>query len=278
MKQIPLIIISILIGQSLFAQTDSVFLSINSKLIPEIQIITSHGENGTRENYTYFKYRYWIGEIDTVSMSIIDNTELGKSKKNKSEYLKYGVCDSIINKIRNNSHYWRMRSDIAKMERQEIGYGNVEFNHLKDSENYRIDGFSSRCHDEFKTGINELKEQLIREIKRIKSEKIDRYNRLKTSPETIGSTEIDSFLKTFDLCDTDLKTLELIIIQNPSDFINSIDKLTDSEFFTFTVKLDDFLEDSNVSKMKETLKESEQRSNRKKKLIRKIEKRKANNS
>ncbi len=86
MNQILLIVFSFFLGKFSFAQTDSVFVSINSKLISKIQIITPHGENGTRENYTFFKYRYWLGEVDTVSMSIVDGTELVKSKKAKIEY------------------------------------------------------------------------------------------------------------------------------------------------------------------------------------------------
>jgi hypothetical protein len=272
MKQILLIIISCLLGQISFAQSDSVYLSIDSKLISEIQIITPYNENGTRENYTHFKYRYWLGETDTVSMIIVENTEIAKSKKKKIEYQKYGACDSIINKIKNSSYYWKMRSNIDKVARQEIGYGNNEFNNLKNSENNRLKDFSEKCRDQFKIDVSKLKDQLLNEIQRIKEGKIDRFNRLRSNPESIDSTSINSFLETFDLCETDLKSLELIILQNSTDFLTSIDKLSDSDFFSFTLKLDDFSEDSNISKMKETLKESEQRSKRKKKIIRKIKK------
>jgi len=241
-------------------------------LISEIQIITPYNENGTRENYTHFKYRYWLGETDTVSMIIVENTEIAKSKKKKIEYQKYGACDSIINKIKNSSYYWKMRSNIDKVARQEIGYGNNEFNNLKNSENNRLKDFSEKCRDQFKIDVSKLKDQLLNEIQRIKEGKIDRFNRLRSNPESIDSTSINSFLETFDLCETDLKSLELIILQNTTDFLTSIDKLSDSDFFSFTLKLDDFSEDSNISKMKETLKESEQRSKRKKKIIRKIKK------
>jgi hypothetical protein len=272
MRQISLFIFSFLLGQSSFAQTDSVFLSIDSKLISEIQIITPNGENGVQENYTFFKSRYWLGEIDTVSITIVDRTESVKTKKKKVEYQKYGACDSIINKIRNSSYYWKMLSDIDKIARQEIGYGNEEFNNLKNSESNRIKDFSKKCQDEFKIEVSELKEQLLKEQNRIKEEKIDRYTKLRTSPESIDSNEIASFLNTFDLCDTDLKCLELIILQNPDDFVKSIDNLSDSNFFTFTLQIDNFPEDSKVSEMKESLKKVDIKSRRKKKTIKKIKK------
>ncbi len=156
MKQILIIIISCCFGQVSFAQSDSVYLSIDSKLISEIQIITPYGENGTRENYTYFKYRYWLGEIDTVAMAMLDETKPAKSKKKVIHYQKYGACDSIINKIRNDAEYWKMFSETDKIARQEIGYNNEEFNKLKYSENSRLNDFSKKCQNEFRIEIAEL--------------------------------------------------------------------------------------------------------------------------
>jgi hypothetical protein len=254
-----------------------VYLSIDSKLISEIQIITSYGENGTRENYTYFKSRYWLGEIDSVSMTVVDETEPVKSKKKAIHYQKYGACDSIINKIRNSTEYWKMFSETDKIARQEIGYNNEEFNKLKYSENSRLNHFSKKCQNEFRIEIVELKDKFLKEIKHIQKEKYQRYTRLKETPESIDSTSINSFFESFDLCETDLKTLGLIILKNPREFVTFIDRMDDSDFFTFILKLDDFAEDANISKMKETLKELELKSKRKKKVIRKIKKRKANN-
>lgn len=277
MKQILIIIFSYLLGQVSFAQSDSVYLSIDSKLISEIQIIIPNGENGTRENYTYFKYRYWLGEIDTVSMTVVDEAKPVKSKKKEIQYQKYGVCDSIINKIRNSAEYWKMFSETDKISRQEIGYNNKEFNKLKYSENSRLNDFSEKCQNEFRIEIAQLKDKFLKEINRIKESKYQRYTRLKERPESIDSTSINSFFKTFDLCETDLKTFELIVLTNPLEFVTFIDKMNDTEFFTLTLKLDDFSEDSNISEMKQTLKELDLRSTRKNKVIRKVKKRKANN-
>jgi hypothetical protein len=270
MRQIQIIIFSCFLSQLGIAQSDSVYLSIESKLISEIQIITPNGEYGIRENYIYFKYRYWLDEVDTVSMSRVYRTELDKSKKKKNEYQKFGVCDSIINQIRNSSQYWKMRSDIDKVARKEIGYGNDEFNNLQNSESNRLKDFSNKCQDEFKVEVSELNKQLLKGINRIKEEKIDRYLKLKTSPISFDSYEIASFLNTFDLCDTDQKSLELIIIQNPADFVTSVDKLSDLEFYTFTFSLDNLPDNSKISEMKESLKRVPKKSKRTRKIIRKI--------
>lgn len=203
-------------------------------------------------------------------MSIFYRAELDKSKKKKIEYQKFRVCDSIINKITNSSQYWKMRSDIDKVARQEIGYGNDEFNNLQNSESNRLKDFSNKCQDEFKVEVSELNKQLLKDINRIKEEKIDRYRKLKTSPKSVDSNEIASFLNTFDLCDTDLKSLELIILKNPADFVTSVDKLSNSEFYIFTLKLNNFPENSKISEMKASLKKVQMKSKRKRKIIRKI--------
>lgn len=276
-KQILIIIFSCFFGQVSFAQADSVYLSIDSKLISEIEIITPKGENGIRENYTYFKYRYWLGEIDTVSMTVLDEANAAKSKKKVVHYQKHGACDSIINEIRNNAEYWEMLSETDKIARREIGYENEEFNKLKYSENSQLNNFSEKCQSEFRIKIAELKDTFLKEINRIRENKYQRFTQLKERLHSIDSTSITLFFETFDLCETDLKTFELIILTNPSEFVGLIDKMNDSEFFTLTLKLDDFSEDTNISEMVQTLKELDIRSTRKNKVIRKIKKRKANN-
>jgi len=276
MKEIRLFIFIFFIGQCCFGQSNPIYLSINTKLIPQIQLITPHGKTGIRENYTYFKGVYWKGETDTVSMTIIEKIESKKSKKEKIKYERIGACDSIINEIRNNTQYREIQNEIDKIARQEIGYDNDEFNNFSRSIPNEIKDFSKICHDKFKTEIFKFRKQLLKKIQRIKSEKEDRYTKLETSPE-LHSTEIASFFKTYDSCDTDFKSLELIIIKHPAKFMNSVDKMNESDFFTFTLKLDNFPQNSNTSKMKENLKETLIKSKRKRTIIRKIKKRKANN-
>lgn len=275
MKQIIIPLFSCLIGLFSFGQSDSVYLSIDSRLIAEIQIIVPNDDNGIRENYTYFKSRYWLGETDTVSMNIVDQVEPANSKKKAVNYQKYAACDSIINKIRNSSEYWKMLSEIDKIAAQEIGSNNERFNQFKHSENARLNDFSEKCQIEFRKEIVQLNDTFLKEIRRIKEEKYQRYTQLKEKPESINAASINAFFETFDLCETDLKTLELIILKNPEDFVTFIDRMNDSDFFTFTLKLNDFAEEAKIAEMKQILKELGQRSKRKKTVIKKIKK--ANN-
>ncbi len=272
MKQVLIILFSLFIGQVSYGQSDSVYLSIDGKLVSEIQIITPINEKGIRENYTYFKHQYWLGVIDTISMTILDSNESVNSKKRKIEYFKYAACDSIINKIRNSSEHWKMFSEINEIARLEIGYNNLAFNKIKYSESLHIENFSKKCQNEYKKDITTIKNKLLKEITRIKAEKYDRYMLLRTSPLSIDSAAINSFIETFDQCETDLRTLELIISTNPNDFVTTIDRLSDADFFTFTLKLSDFPGDTNTLQMKEKLKESEKSSKRKKQVLKKIKK------
>jgi hypothetical protein len=203
-------------------------------------------------------------------MPIADRGAFVQPKKGEIAFHKVGNCDSLVNEIRNSTQYWQMFSEVNKAARHDIGYDNIAFKNLSDSDSYQVRDFSRKCNDVFKDEISTLKVQLFEEIRRIKSEKHERYSKLKAQPESIDSIEIDLFLKTFDLCDIDLNCLELIILQNPSEFVTAIEKMSDDDFFRFTLKLDNFSEGASISKMKETLKEAEPGSKRKKKVIRTI--------
>ncbi len=275
MKQILIIIFTYFFLQDLYAQADSVFLSIDSKLIREVQIITPNDQSGTRENYTYFKARYWLGKIDTVSMSLVHNNQTEKSKNKEIIFEKLGACDSIINQIRNSADYWKMYNETSEIARKEIGDNNDEFNKFKYSEKYNLNDLSKKCRIEFRIEIAELKAKFIEEISRIKEDKYQRYTQLKETPDSIDSESIKLFFETYDVCETDLKTLELIILESPGEFVDFIDRMNDSEFFTFTLQLGDFAENTNISKMKQSLRELEHRSKRKQKVLRKIKKSKS---
>ena len=275
MKQILFIIFGCLLGQVSLAQTDSVFLSINSRLVSEIQIIIPHGENATRENYTHFKHQYWLGKVDTISMFTANRIVLEKPKKEEISYTKFSICDSIINEIRNGAQFWDMQSNVNSVAKQEIGFDNEVFNSFKSSESNRIRDFYNKCQNEFTSENSELNERLLKEIQNIKKGKIDRYTRLKSKPESIDFNMISTFLKTFDHCETDLKSIELIIIQHPTYFVNSINDLSESEFFTLTLKLRNFPHNAKISEMKKSLKEVSANSKRTKKVIQKIKKQKA---
>lgn len=268
MRQYLSIIFGCLLSQVSLAQTDSVYYAKNTKLLTDIEIVFPQGDKAIREHYTYFKYRYWLGEVDTIPIATLNGTQTKKSKQ--IVYEKLGVCDSIINEIRNAAQYWEMQSQINAVARVEIGYSNEAFNRIMNTDSNRIKEFYTACHTEFVHELTDMKAFLLNAIEGIKKEKIDRFTNFQTSPEMIDSISIVAFLETFDECEIDFKSLEIMIIHDPKSFIKAINTLSETEFFTFTLKLNNFPENSNVSEMKARLKSVKKNSRRAKMTIQKI--------
>jgi len=185
---------------------------------------------------------------------------------------KYNICDSLVNQIRNSASYWKMRFEIDEIAREEIGYDNKEFNDIRYTDSNRINVFSAKCFDEYKTDENELKERLLSIIKSIKAKKEERFQKLNNAQLLVDSNMISSFLETFNNCHYDLKSLEMIILQHPELFLQEINKLSDSRFFDFTLKLDNFPKTADIKKMKDSLEQTTTKNTRNKKVIRKMKK------
>lgn len=273
MKKIFQIIIGLFITQTSFARLDTVLLSVKPRLVSEYQIIYPKGDLGIRENYTFFKYQFWLGKTDTISLNKFIITENGfkENKKRKPlAYQKYGICDSIINKIRNSSSYWKMKSEIDQIARDQIGYGNNDFNTYKYSQDNKLSNFSKKCFSEYKTEEDELREKLLMKIDSVSKTKEERFNDLKKENNSINPKNVSTFLSTFNQCRFDFKSLEIIIINEPDIFVQELEKLNDSDFFVFTLKLDKFTKGTNLSGMKESLKRENIKGSRKKKVIKKM--------
>jgi hypothetical protein len=272
-KKIFQLIIGLFITQISFAQLDTVLLSVKPRLVSEYQIIYPKGNLGIRENYTFFKYRFWLGKTDTILLNKLIVTENGfkENKKRKPlTYQKYGICDSTINKIRNSSSYWKMKSEIDQIAREQIGYSNNDFNTFKYLQDNKLSDFSQKCFNEYKSEEDELREKLLMKIYSVRKTKEERFNELKKENNSINPESISTFLSTFNECSFDLKSLEIIIINEPVMFVQELEKLNDSDFFVFTLKLDKFPKGTNLSKMKESLKGENIKGSRKKKVIKKM--------
>ncbi len=271
MKQIIILIICVFIGQFSFAQSDSVYLSNNAKIIGHVQIITPFGDQYIRESYTFFKYRYWINKVDTASLATLGQED---SKKNKKIYYRYGNCDSIVNEVRNSSQYWNNISEIENIARMEIGFGNIVFKKYLDVNSKELRNFSEQCSPNYNVEISTFQKEYLEEIQRIKLSKLARYEQLVLNSKSIEVRFISEFLESFDVCETDYKSLELIIIESPESFVRVIDKLSDSEFYNFTINLDSFPINSRILEMKTSLKNVKVGSSRKAQIIRKIKQKK----
>lgn len=274
MKKLFAIIIGLYLTPTLFAQTDTVFMNTKSGLFSEFQIIYPQGKQGIQETYSFFKNRYWLVETDTISLETYIVTENGlqenKSRKPKV-YEKYSVCDTTINLIRNSASYWKMMADVNQIARDKIGYDNKDFNAYQYGPENHLKRLSHQCYATYKINEELLQHKLIAKIKSIQKTKQDRFIHLKNNSESIHAETISKFLSTFNQCNDDLKSLEIIILNQPKLFLQEVEKLDELDFYTFTFKLGAFHKKVDLNKMKATLNQCDIKTSRKKKIIRKLD-------
>lgn len=255
---------------NLNAQTDSALVLYYPKLIAKYEIYLGKNDSLKKEEYTYFKGRYWHQKTEKVYKDDFVKMLLKLEVNKKIRLTKNCLCDSLVNKIRNSSSYWKMKSEIDKIAREQIGYDNNDFNTFKYSQDNKSSDLSKKCFNEYKTEENELRQKLLVKIESIKKTKEKRLTEFKKNIDSISPEAISMFLSTFNQCSSDLKSLEIIIINEAKLFMQELEKLSDSDFFVFTLKLDSFPKDTNISKMREHLKQKDINSSRKKKVIKKM--------
>ena len=149
------------------------------------------------------------------------------------------------------------------MKLTKIRYGNTDFNTYKYSQDNKLSDFSKKCFNEYKTEEDELREKLLMKIDSVRKTKKERFNEFEKENNSINSENVSTFLSTFNQCSLDLKNLEIIIINELEIFVQELEKLDDSDFFVFTLKLDKFPKGTNLSKLKESLREKNIKGSRK---------------
>jgi hypothetical protein len=107
-------------------------------------------------------------------------------------------------------------------------------------------------------------------IDSVRKTKEERFNDLEKENNSINPKNVSAFLSTFNQCHFDFKSLEIIIINEPEIFVQELEKLNDSDFFVFTLKLHKFPKGTSLSGMKESLKRENIKGSRKKKVIKKM--------
>lgn len=274
MKRV-IIIFSILICYlSINAQADRVLLSVRCGLInSDYQIITQQNGIYIRENYTYFKKVYWLGKKDTITLNGFIKTDSGYielKKKKPLMYRYYGSCDFAINKIRNSASYWQMKSKIEDIARSKIGYDNKNFQDFKTLNRLPSDIFHKICNTDYQTIQFAIQQKYLSCIDSLYNDKEKRFSWIKSNKETIDQKYIDSFINAFNKSDPDFRSLKIIIMNYPEYFLNSIYKLSDNDFFSFTLNLDGFPKDMNLANAKSKLEETKNKNRRVQKVIRKM--------
>lgn len=237
-----------------FSQRDTVLFFIKVGLPSEYQIYFPYKEKYILERYTPFKGEYWTGKKDTVSLAGLIRVDSGlvELKKKKPHYYKYyKVCDPFINKIRNRASYSIMHGDIYDLRRSKIGLdsdGSALF--VNNQISYKI--IDKLCYDEFKVREAEVKQKCIKFIDSVYYFKTDRLSIVKGG-NNIDQNYTDEFIRTMNNCETDLRTLEVIMNVWPEEILNSVSKLSGTEYFSFLLRLNYFPSDIKLKDAKASL-------------------------
>ena len=257
---------------SAYSQTDSVLLWREYKTLNStIEIVFSENGKTILEKYSYFKYHYWDKGIDTLPLDYYNNIIANKSIK---IYRKVNKCDTLINKIRNESKYRHEYFLISEYGRAKIGldYGQKQYSDY--------DGFcyffsdeqfiTKTCHDKYLEWQRENIKQAYLCIDSIFQQKKQRLQNISSNLSLLTPSFIDSFIFKYSDSELDAKVLSLIIINKTDLFINSINKLEDFRFFNFKLKLNSFPKEIDINILKSALKSSAINVHRKKEVIRSI--------
>jgi hypothetical protein len=256
-----------------YSQQDSVLLLHWPKLIPKYDIYIGNETNLVKEEYTHFKHRFWLQSTQKVDKSdyvkMLLRVELNKKVKVK----RLSECDSLINYIRNNAAYFSMLSHVDDTAKQQFGHFNKAFQQFRrDKDSPFTYHFHKSCHNDYKLQLDTLKSELLAKIDLIKRSKLERYLQFKNNPTYTLARDISELFSSFDRCSYDLKSLEIIVINNPTETLQALDQLDDTAFLVFTLQLDGFPKTVNLNKMIESVKTTDYNSSRKKKLIKSLKK------
>ena len=188
-----------------------------------------------------------------------------------NEFILKAPCDSLINLIRNSSLSHRTRFMLDDTARLYIGYDNEEFkNSKKENRPSKTDEYKL-CHKDFQKLNTEWFDQQLDLIESIKTDKEKRCEMIKES-ESLDNDFIFKFLSDFGSCKPDYCAMVELISKNADGFLSVCKNMPDTDFFVIKLKLSDLPESIKTDLAINSLKNSKIKTNRKRKLIRKLKK------
>ena len=224
------------------------------------------------ENYSYFKYVYWLIKQDTLIQKS-DSIFIGEylTVNMNDDFILKEPCDSLVNYIRNSSLSHRSSSMLNDTARLYIGYDNKEFkdskneNRPSDTDEYKL------CHKEFQEINTVWFDKQLDLIESIKNEKVKRYELIQKT-DSLDNDFITKFLADFGSCKPDYFAIVELISKNADGFLSVCKNMTDTDFFVIKLKLSDLPDSIKTDLAIKSLKSSKIKTNRKNKLIRKLKK------
>ncbi len=276
MKTIHLLIIGLFISMIGYSQ-DSVIVRVSpSKLFPKTTMIISDGDDYIYEEYTYFKYVYWLNYSDTlrqINDSILSSDSL---RINVSQFnTKFDFCDSTINKIRNSSLTHRLlHSMINDSCRKYIGLDNNELEKFRRDLEFE-EGFDEKtCSDTFSVIAYEQFDSLINKIHEIYNRKQRRTKWIKSNLSKVDRIFIRDFLNDFNYKKPDNDAFIFLLIAKPEIVIEEIELIQDNYEIIWRVK--EIKSNEWISKAIESIENTKVRNKIKRKILRKLRKTRAN--
>jgi hypothetical protein len=259
----------------LHAQEKPVYLYTNGKLIQgyELLIPDSH-DNYQRESYTFFKGQMWqqgkraevlSGEVDSNG-----NYAEGSGKRTK-KYQAYALCDPEVNNIRNKAAYHGMEQMADSVMRIKVGYSPANgYGNFKALHRIPDSLVRTSCFNEFQVLLAPIQKQWLTYIDSLEQAKKAILQLIIAHPESIDAAFIGQFLSTLDHNETDMRSLERIIAQQPVAFVDVLYKLSEEEFNRLCWRMHEFPKDLDLTEARLALKQTDVKNPRKRKLLRKL--------
>jgi hypothetical protein len=243
MREILIILIGIIFSLNGFGQSEVKVRFLPAKIDSRTEMLIPI-ENGKYlyENYSYFKYVYWLIKQDTLTQksdSVYSGESLTVNMNN--DFVFKNPCDSLVNYIRNSSLSHSSSSMLDDTARLYIGYDNEEFKNNKiENRPSKTDEYKL-CHKDFQKLNTEWFDQQLDLIKSIKTNKEKRYELIKKS-DSIDYDFILKFLSDFGSCEPDYFAIVELISKNADGFLRVCKNMTDTDFFVIKLKLSDLPE------------------------------------
>lgn len=268
-----LVLIGIIISINGMSQSEVIVRFLPTKIDSRIEMLIPI-ENGEYfyENYSYFKTVYWLVKQDTLTQ-LSDFIYNGESLlvNTNNDFIPFGPCDSLVNYIRNSSLSNRSSSMLDDSARLYIGYDNEHFKNSKNKYRPSKTDEYKLCHKDFQDLNSEWLDQQLVLIESIKKDKENRYELIKRL-DTIDYGLISKFISDFGSCEPDYFAIVELISKNADGFLRACMNMAETDFFVLKLKLSDLPDSIKTDLAINSLRNSSIKTNRKKKLIRKLKK------
>ncbi len=268
-----LVLIGIIISINGMSQSEVIVRFLPTKIDSRTEMLIPI-ENGEYlyENYSYFKTVYWLVKQDTLTQ-LSDFIYNGESLlvNTNNDFIPFSPCDSLVNYIRNSSLSNRNSSMLDDSARLYIGYDNEHFKNSKNKYRPSKTDEYKLCHKDFQDLNSEWFDQQLVLIESIKKDKENRYELIKRL-DTIDYGLISKFISDFGSCEPDYFAIVELISKNADGFLRACMNMAETDFFVLKLKLSDLPDSIKTDLAINSLRNSSIKTNRKKKLIRKLKK------